>query len=587
MDERLTRLEAQLEEVASRLSAVERRLAALETRPAVDRFAGAIGTQLSDPSRPEAGPSGPRESDLSTIVTRVGRTLVVLAGAYLLRALTDSGLLAAGPGVFLGLLFALVWLVVADRAGARRQTLRASFHGAAYVLIALPLLYEATARFRLLDPAAAAASLAGCAALGLGVAARRHLRALAWVVTLGALGTAVALMLFTAALGPFALFLVLLGVATLWLGYVLDWTFLRWPVALVADLTILILSGRSVTAGVADSPGMAISVQLLLLVAYLGSFASRTLSLRRDVIPFEIAQSVLAIAVGIGGASYVARTTHVGTLPLGLATVAVAAGCYGVAVAFVERRQGRRRNFFFYTSAGLVFALVGGLLVLPKPALALTYAALGLVTAWAGRRSRRVTFHAHGAVFLVAAGVVSDLVAHALYGLGLPVAPVLTPSATTLGVLGLCGVAIWALGTAAPESPPAAAARLPRLVVLVLGLGGLLGVAVTWLALALPGGQTEAMHAALVATLRTALLVSGILALAWAGRTLRFVEGAWLVYPLLVLTGVKFLLEDFRSGRPSTLFLGFALYGLALIVGPWLCRRPSGAEATPLRGGQT
>jgi hypothetical protein len=392
-------------------------------------------------------------------------------------------------------------------------------------------------------------------------------------------------MLFSGELGPLALFLILLGVATLWLGYVLDWTVLRWPVALVADATILILSGRAVTAGAADQPGMALTVQVLLLVAYLGSFAARTLFLNRDVIPFEVAQSVLAIAVGLGGAGYVTHTTNVGMLPLGLATLALAVGCYGVAIAFVERRQGRRRNFFFYTSAGLVFALVGCALVLPTPALALVCAALGLGTAWAGRLSRRLTFHAHGATYLAAAVVVSGLLTHVLYGFGLPFAPAQTPSAAMLGVLGFCGVAIWALGTAVTEGPLLWVARVPRLVVLVLGLGGLLGVAGAWLVLALPGGQTAAMHAALVATLRTALLVSGVLALAWASRALRFVEGAWLVYPLLVLTGLKFLLEDFRSGRPATLFLGFALYGLALIVGPWLCRRPSGTEGTRLREG--
>ncbi len=57
-----------------------------------------------------------------------------------------------------------------------------------------------------------------------------------------------------------------------------------------------------------------------------------------------------------------------------------------------------------------------------------------------------------------------------------------------------------------------------------------------------------------------------------------FVEGAWLVYPLLILTGLKFLVEDLRAGRPATLFVSFALYGLALIAGPWLCRRRGGAE---------
>ncbi len=584
MDDRLSHLEAQLAQLTSSVATFEQRLAALESRAVALPTVGAIGVSTSGAPQPEEALSGPRQSDLTAIVTLVGRTLVVLAGAYLLRALTESGVLASGPGALLGLGFALCWVILADRAGARGRRMPATFHGVAFVLITFPLLYETAARFHLLNSGPAAASLAGSAAIALVVAARRRLRGLAWITTLGALATAVALMLFSGELGPLALFLILLGVATLWLGYVLDWTVLRWPVALVADATILILSGRAVTAGAADQPGMALTVQVLLLVAYLGSFAARTLFLNRDVIPFEVAQSVLAIAVGLGGAGYVTHITGVGTLPLGLATLALAAGCYGVAIAFVERRQGRRRNFFFYTSAGLLFGLVGGVLSLPSSILGPAYAALGLATAWAGRLSRRLTFQAHGAVFLGAGVVVSGLLAHVLYGLGLPMAPEYAPSAAMLGVLALCGAAIWALGTAAPEGPDTPVARVPRLVVLVLGLGGFLGVAVAWLTLALPGWQAATMHA-MVATLRTALLVMGVLALAWASRALGFVEGAWLVYPLLILTGLKFLLEDFRSGRPSTLFLGFALYGLALIVGPWLCRRPSGTEGTHLREG--
>jgi hypothetical protein len=68
------------------------------------------------------------------------------------------------------------------------------------------------------------------------------------------------------------------------------------------------------------------------------------------------------------------------------------------------------------------------------------------------------------------------------------------------------------------------------------------------------------------------LLVFGILTLAFADRAWRFVEGGWLVYPLLGLTGMKFLLEDIRVGRPATLVVSFALYGLALVVAPRLRR---------------
>jgi len=581
MDDDVSLPKTQLELLASRVAAIEGRLARLESQEpvAAGRAAGgpAEANRPADESLADFG-----MPDVGSVVTLLGRTLFVLAGAFLLRALTDSGRLDAGPGVLLGLAFAITWIVMADRAGGRGHSASAAFHGVAFVLIAFPLLFEATTRFRFLNAGSAAAGLGGCTAIALAVGWRRHLQGLAWIATLGGLATAGALALATAELGPFALFLVLLGVAALWLGYMLEWTLLRWPVALVADLAILVLSVRAVTPAAADTPGMAFSAQGLLLVAYLGSFATRTLLLNRDVIPFEVAQSIAAIVAGLGGAAYLTHMTGGGGLPLGVATLALAAGCYGAAAVFVERRQGRRRNYYFYTSAGLVFALAGGALAMPSAAVGLVYAVLGVVAAWAGRLSRRITYRAHGAAYLTAAVVATGLLPHVLYGLGLPIVPGGRASIAMLGVLALCGVAMWGLGPEAAPTAPSPGRRVPRLIVLVLVLGGLLGAIVSW---ALPPPASPyAVAPGLVATVRTALLVAGILALALADRAWAFVEGAWLVYPLLVLTGLKFVLEDFRAGQPATLFVGFALYGLALIVGPRLCRRPGSTEgATPGR----
>jgi len=576
MDEDVSPLETQLELLASRVAAIERRLARLESQEPV--AAGRPAGGPAEAGRPDADNplAGLGMADVGSVVTMLGRTLFVLAGAFLLRALTDSGQLAAGPGVLLGLAFALTWIVMADRAGGRGHSASAAFHGVAFVLIAFPLLFEATTHFRFLNAGTAAAGLGGCTAIALAVGWRQHLQGLVWVATLGGLATAGALALATVELGPFALFLVLLGVAALWFGYVLEWTVLRWPVALVADLAILVLSVRAVTPAAADTPGMAFSAQILLLVAYLGSFAARTLLLNRDVIPFEVAQSIAAIIAGLGGAAYLTHMTGGGGLPLGVATLALAAGCYGAAAVFVERRQGRRRNFYFYTSAGLVFVLAGGALAMPSAAVGLVYAVLGVVAAWAGRLSSRITYRAHGAAYLTAAVVATGLLPHVLYGLGLPFVPDGRASIAMLSVLALCGVAMWGLGPEAAPAAPSPGRRVPRLIVLVLVLGGLLGAIVSWVLP--PPASADAAAPGLVATVRTALLVAGILALALADRVWAFVEGAWLVYPLLVLTGVKFVLEDFRAGRPATLFLGFALYGLALIVGPRLCRRPGSGE---------
>lgn len=559
--------------LSGRLAAIERRLDRLESLMAI-AAARAAAPHEAIPLVVDESPAGFGVPDVGAVVTLIGRTLFVLAGAFLLRALTDSGRLDAPLGVLLGLAFAVTWIVMADRAGARGRIASAPFHGLAFALIAFPLLFEATTHFQFLNATTAAVGLGVCTAVALAVSWRRRLQGLAWVATLGGLATAAALALATAELGPFALFLVLLGVAALWLGYVLEWTLLRWPVALIADLAIVVLSLRAVTPAAADTPGMAFGAQIVLLVTYLGSFAVRTLLLNRDIIPFEVTQSIAATIVGLGGAAYLTIVIGGGGLPLGVATLALAAGCYGVAAVFVERRQSRRRNYYFYTAAGLVFALAGVTLAMPSAAVGPVYAVFGLVAASAGRLSKRVTYRAHGAAFLTAAVVATGLLPHVFYGLGLPVAPSGRASLAMLGVLALCGAAMWGLGSEAVPTAPSPRRRVPRLIVLFLALGGLLGVIASGI-LAAPASPYAP---GLVATIRTALLVAAILALALAGRVWAFAEGAWLVYPLLVLTGLKFVLEDVRTGQPATLFVSFALYGLALIVGPRLSRKPRARE---------
>ena len=498
----------------------------------------------------------------------------MLAGAYLLRALSESGTLAPMAGVAAGLAYALVWIVMAERAGAAGRRSSAAFHGIAFVFIAFPIIFEGTVphgRFHFLSDTASAAALGGLAVVSLGAAAHRGLRVVAWITTLSALVTTAGLMLLSGVVGPYAVYLVLLGVATLWLGYVLDWIALRWPVALAADLTVLVLALRAVGPRSVDTPAVALAVQVLLLAAYLGSFAARTLFLNRDVIPFEVLQSVAVIAVGLGGAAYVTRATGVGMVPLGIATLVLGAGAYGVAVAFVERRQHRRKNFYFYTTAALVFTMAGCALLLPPAGMALIWAALALVAAAAGRRPCRLTFDVHSAVYATGAAAACGLLAHAVHGLGLPIAaPPHDPGIVAVIVLAVAGIGTWALGRA-PSRP--VWERLPRLVLLLVTVGGVIGVLTDWLVPPLARLSDTAADAAIVATLRTALLVAGALLLAWAGGARRFVEAAWLVYPLLVVIGVKLLFEDLRAGRPATLFLAFALYGAALIVGPRLKRR--------------
>ena len=69
----------------------------------------------------------------------MGGTFLILAGAFLLRDLTDRGTLPQMWGVGLGLAYSLVWIILTDRAGATGKQLIAGFYGLSAVLIAYPL----------------------------------------------------------------------------------------------------------------------------------------------------------------------------------------------------------------------------------------------------------------------------------------------------------------------------------------------------------------------------------------------------------------------------------------------------------------
>ena len=170
------RVDTRLDGIDRRLEALERRLLALEGSPT----AASAGARLESVAAAIAAP----DVDAVTILALIGRTFVILAGAYLLRAVTESGVVSHTAGVALGLAYASAWPLIADRVAAR-STLAATFYGACGVLVGMPLVWEAATRFALIGPVAAALLLAALAALVLAVSWHRQLQPLAWIATLG------------------------------------------------------------------------------------------------------------------------------------------------------------------------------------------------------------------------------------------------------------------------------------------------------------------------------------------------------------------------------------------------------------------
>jgi hypothetical protein len=571
MSDRVADLEARIAELSESMRLMERRVGVLERglSPAAARRVRAAAAPDGD-----AAAAALLRSDAASVagsVSLTGRTLLVLAGAFLLRALTDSGKIPTSLGVALAFVYAGVSIAAADRAAGRGLLASAGFHGAAAVAIGFPLLFEATSKFKLLPTSLSAVLLTAFTAVALAVAVRRRFQVFAWLVVVAAIPTAFALMLAAGRVAPPLVFLVLLGAATLWLGYVLDWHGLRWPAAAAANLAVLFLAVEAVRPGAPDGPVTAVLLQFALVAAYLGSTAVRTLGLRRNVVPFELVQAAAVLVVGLGGAAFVTAKVGMGATALGALSLAFGAGAYGVAFAFVERRQHSAVNFYYYTTIAIAFVLAGATFLLPAVPRAIFWAALALGTAVAARRAERITLAAHAAGYAVVAAIASGLLAHAGEAAFASPAHEWSPApAAAVAVAAALAAAAWALATAPVRSRLHRAPRVVFVVVLAASAAGLL---IGWISAAVAGAPGAGADAGIVATVRTAVLALGALALAGMGRTGAWMEARWLAWPVLAVTGVKLLVEDLPRSRPATLFLAFAVYGVALILVPRLRRR--------------
>jgi hypothetical protein len=569
MDERLGRIEVLVADLEGRLGLLERR-----------------GVDAGD--HPERGPAARQpfrngagvDADLVGVFSLVGRTLVVWAGAYLLRALTDAGALPAVAGVVGGMLYAAAWALAADRDAAAGRRLSATLHATAAVPIAFPLLWEVQLRFGLMSAAASATGLAVVSAAFLVMAWRRRLHAVAWMVTVAAVATNVGLLVRTGAVAPFTLHLIALGIGTLWLGYVRGWIGLRWPVAIAANLAVLGASARGLGPEPLEAISVVLALQVLLPTAYLSTIAARTLWLGRSVIPFEIVQGTAALAIGLGGAMALTRATDVGHAAVGLAALALGSAGYVVAFAFVDRKQRGGANFYFYTSLGLALLITACGILLRPEAQTLALSAFGFAAAWASSRFSRATLATHAALALATAAAFGGVLVtnwQALFGAAgvLPAPPAPVGWAV---VIAAGGALICAHGHAAAAAAPAAA-RLPRLALAALLVSSAGGLTLAWLGATAHAVAPGALTPGSVATVRSVVLAALALALAALAKRPRSIELRWLVYPVLGVAGLKLLIEDFRWSPPSMLVVALAAYGLALIIAPRLVRREHAGSA--------
>ncbi len=579
----LTGLKIEVDRLGQQVRSLEARVAELEGAASLSAEAThqteELPVQELDLADENLRPAATRAAFL------LGRSILIVAGAFLLRALTDSGTLPPAIGFGLGVAYALAMILVADRAGAREDKAGAVAFGLTAVLVVYPFLIETMGMLKIVSPVVGGLALAVLTSAGLLVSARRYLRVLAWAFTLAALAAILTLNFALEAPLFFAGLLLALGLGTLFLAYTRGWRIKRWFPALAADLVILRLvlivadSGDSAPGKVIPSTAGVMILALSLLIFYLGIFTFRAIVQNKGVRTFYVVQSMAVLLIGYGGAVRLAQSGAGGAPMLGWLALAAASAYYTVAFTFVRQRHGRGRGFFYFASLALVFLILGSRVVAAGPWLTWSWIGLGVAAAVFGGRFDRVTLRAHSAVYLALAAWYTGLIGAArdafLGGSDTTWSGLDAAGVASLLVTMVCyGILVWTQRGREVSK----ARRVPRFCIAVLALSGL-GWAAVWLLVQGLGDAPPDASPAIVAVIRTGVLAATAVALAVVGRRSGWVELAWPVFPLLAMGCVKLLLEDLPRGSPLTLTVGFALFGTALILAPRM--QLAGRKTTP------
>lgn len=572
MDTRLEKLEKAIEALEAVVSRHERRLATLEGEAAEPRHGeGATpeAVEIAGSDTEDLSDQWPATAIKGTPAL-VGRSLLILAGAFFLRALTESGTIANGTGVVLGLAYAATWIVataLAARGGAR---VSAGFFGVCAAIIADPLVFEASTEFGVLSATGGSATLAVVTAAGLIVASRWRLPESAWVFVIGAMVTGAALAVVRPPGEAATSLLVAVGLAAVWLAGVHGWESLRWLTAIGANVGVLRLTAMATAPGGPhgiDPPHLplVVALQAVLLLGYVGSSFTRALRRRLPVRVFDYLQTALAWAIGWGGAVQIAEANKFGTGGLSVFALLVGFAAYAAAFGVVGRRQRRSGSFFYLSTLGIALIVIA----LPNIAggmSAVVWAVLALVAAAAGSRWDWVTLRVHATLLLLAAWFSSGMAAEAARDLsGLSGASAVPGLAAIVVAILTAFTTVVVLGARRLESS-SSVRRLPLTGLLVMSGVAVASAVVSLAELVAP---SSALWMGTVA-LSMMAIVSAALASRWGIR-----EAGWIVYPLLAATGIRVVFVDIASGRTIVLVMALAAYGAALIVSPKILRSRS------------
>ena len=551
-----------IERIEKRLQGLEQRVHALE-HPLETHWPAPFHDPEAAPAEPIA--AAKPASPASSIFPVLGKAMLGVAGAYVLRAVEESSSLPRLAVAVAGIMYAFAWLVWAMRVrGGPRFT--STIYAGTSALILAPMVWELTLRFNVFSPSIAAAVICAfaLAAIGLGYDRLPVLR----TAFIAASGLALALAIASHTLMPFAVALLVLVAACEFVPWMDGLPEVRALVALAADAAIWILIfvyfapqsageeypplGRTVLL----APGVAV------FLLYAASVGWKTMARDRKISAFAMVQTTIAFL--LAAVSVADFGPHGSVAILGAVCLALSIAVYA-AVSTVFERAKEPRNAAVFSAWGAMLLLAGSFLCLPSLAITVLLGVAAIAATFVGSRTNRIAFQFYGMVFLLAGAAESGLPSFLFNSLaGTPQgSPPVTVWIIACSAI-LCYVAalprtgesrlLQALHLAFAALAAAAIAAL-----LVAGLMGLAALRIE------PGAH----HLAFI---RTLTLCTVALGLEFAGTHWRRVELTRLGYAAMALVALKLVAEDLRHGHLAYIAASIFLVALTLIAAPRLAR---------------
>jgi len=558
-------------ELVRQIQDLQRRVLALEER---------LGNTVpfAGPEKPAAAPSlaraaaaeGPLQPNTLPVV---GKVLVAIAGAYVLRTLTDFGVMPRAIGVTVGLLYALLWLFIAARPRLVGK-LPIALTCATSMLILAPLTWEASQRQKVMSGEASAAVLTSFALIALTLSWPRRQVIISGIVSVSTIAMAAVLLVANRDLFPFTLALVTIAAATEFAAGCGRQTGSRALAAIAADCAVLLFSWlMSRAAGLPEgyaptSVRAVLAVQLLLILVYIAMAVTQTVVRRLTLTLFETLQTACALLVGMGGIVWVFSNNRPAMLALGISGLVGGLACYIMSFLLFDRAS--KWNFRAWATFGMFLVLAGTFLPFSGSGFWLLWSACAIASCWVARMARRPTLGLHGAVYLTLSAGVSGAVGQplwALFGTGSASYQWLVST----GVLAAATASWVAIVMSAPGEVAFWRKQVSSLVISANIAWILCGMAAqslisVWRSTGASVGPIPAD------TLGTVVVTIFSVVLAWSSTHWGRRELAWLAYGFMGLGAWKLATRDFVHERDLTLVTSLVFYGCALILLPRVLR---------------